>query len=69
MEKILTGLYKCFNEKYATLVEINPLGVVSDGRVLICDCKIKIDDNAIIKIPDLFKKEDLTQRDPLEVKA
>lgn len=50
LKLILEGLYKCFMEKCATLVEINPLGVISDGRILICDSKLKIDDNAQIKL-------------------
>lgn len=41
-------------EKCATLVEINPLGIVEDGRVLVCDSKVKIDDNAHLKLKDLF---------------
>lgn len=56
-------------EKCATLVEINPLGIVDDGRVMICDSKLKIDDNAHIKMPDIFKKEDMSQREPLEILA
>lgn len=46
MKTILTGLYKLFTEKNATMVEINPLGVTKDGEIKICDSKVKIDDNA-----------------------
>lgn len=66
---ILTGLYSCFLEKCATLVEINPLGILNNGHLLICDSKLNIDDNAHIKLQDIFKKEDLSQREPLEIKA
>ena len=47
-------------EKNATLIEINPLGITKENKVLICDSKINIDDNAQIKLRDLFKKEDLS---------
>ena len=60
MREILVGLYQCFKEKDATVVEINPLGVVQDGRILICDSKLKVDDNAQPRLKELFKKEDLS---------
>lgn len=69
MEGVVKGLYNCFMEKDATLVEINPLGITKDNRVLICDSKLNIDDNASIRLKDLFKKEDLSQKDPKEVLA
>lgn len=40
------GLYKLFMEKNASLVEINPLGILENGDIKICDSKINIDDNA-----------------------
>ncbi len=46
MDKILKGLYKCFEEWNATLVEINPLGVTEEGDIKVCDAKVRIDDNA-----------------------
>lgn len=47
MEQVLLGLYWCFEEKNATLIEINPLGVTDKGEIKICDAKVWIDDNAI----------------------
>ena len=47
MDKILKGLYKCFEERNATLIEINPLGVTEDGDIKVCDAKVRIDDNAV----------------------
>ncbi len=69
MRDILDGLYQCFHEKDATLVEINPLGIIEDGRILICDSKLNIDDNAQPRLQELFKKEDLSQKDKKEVLA
>lgn len=46
IKKIVEGLYKCFMETDSTLLEINPLGLTIDGKVLICDQKMNVDDNA-----------------------
>jgi succinyl-CoA synthetase beta subunit len=47
MEQILKGIYRCFEEKNATLIEINPLGVTANGEIKVCDAKVRIDDNAV----------------------
>lgn len=45
-KKILEGIYKCFWEKNAILIEINPLVLTQEGDLKVCDTKVKIDDNA-----------------------
>ena len=69
LEQLISSLFKCFKEKDATLVEINPLGINSSGKVLICDCKVNIDDNAKPRQAALFDQEDLSQKNEIEVKA
>lgn len=69
MELTIRGLYNCFTEKDATLVEINPLGVTREGKMLICDSKVNIDDNSVIRQQELFSKEDFSQKDVKEVLA
>lgn len=69
MEITLLGLYSCFTEKDATMVEINPLGITAEGKMLICDCKVNIDDNSVIRQEELFKQEDFSQKDKKEVLA
>jgi succinyl-CoA synthetase beta subunit len=60
-------LWKLFSTKDATLVEINPLAVTRDGRVLAADAKLTIDDDALFRHPELGKPEgELTA---LEAKA
>lgn len=49
MKNILIGLYKCFEDKDCTLVEVNPLGITKDKQIKIFDCKVKVDDNANIR--------------------
>jgi len=57
---MLPKLYKCFFESDATLLEINPLEVNIEGKLLIGDNKINIDDNTKFRQKDIFMLEDLT---------
>ena len=66
---LMSSLYKLFEENDCSLVEINPLGVTSDGRVLAMDAKIDIDDDAMFRHRDLAGLRDVEQEDPLEVVA
>lgn len=68
-ERVITGLYKCFMENEATLVEVNPLALLNDQRLLVCDTKVKIDDNSAFRNKALFAIDDLSQKDPSEVEA
>ncbi|MGH8398845.1 MAG: ADP-forming succinate--CoA ligase subunit beta [Gammaproteobacteria bacterium] len=67
--KIVSGLYRLFMEKDASLVEVNPLIVTTDGRVLALDAKVNLDDNALFRHPDLAAMRDVTQEDPRESEA
>lgn len=69
IKQMIKKLFKCFNEKDALMIEINPLGVLTDNRLVICDSKVKIDDNSKPRQKALFDQEDLTQKDPKEVEA
>ena len=67
--KILSGLYKCFSEKDLLLLEINPLGVTTDGDIVVCDAKLNFDDNAIFRQKDTHQSRDLRQEDMDELEA
>ena len=67
--KFLAGLYKCFVEKDASLVEINPLIVTEDGDLLALDAKMNFDDNALHRHKDIVELRDFDEEDPLEVQA
>lgn len=67
--KLIEGLYKLFVAKDASLVEINPLVVTADDRVLALDGKVNIDDNALFRLPDVVAMRDTDEEDPLEVEA
>src|SRR3989440_6882138 len=66
---IFQSVYKCFLETDASLVEINPLILAADGRVVALDSKINFDDNALFRHPDLVALRDLDEEDPLEIEA
>jgi succinyl-CoA synthetase beta subunit len=67
--KVVKGLYKTFEEKDASLVEINPLIVTKDGRVVVLDAKVNLDDNAAFRQPELRAMRDETQEDATEREA
>lgn len=71
--KLLMGVYKTWWECEATLVEINPLHVVSHGdgnhSLVAVDGKISLDDNALYRHPELQALRDLAEESPLEVEA
>jgi succinyl-CoA synthetase beta subunit len=46
---ILASLYKIYRERDAELIEINPLALLTDGRVVALDCKFTLDDSAIFR--------------------
>jgi len=66
---LMTGLYKAFAAKDASLAEINPLVVTGDGRVLALDAKFNIDDNALFRHKEIADLRDVDEEDPLEVQA
>jgi len=65
----LQGLYKCYWDTDASLLEVNPLIVAGDGRVVALDSKINFDDNALFRHPEIVAMRDLDEEDPLEIEA
>ena len=66
---IFQKLYKLFEEKDATQVEINPLAETKDGEVICMDAKLAFDDHADFRQHDVFELRDKTQEDPTELDA
>jgi succinyl-CoA synthetase beta subunit len=66
---IFKALYKCFDETDASLLEVNPLIVTGDNRVVALDSKINFDDNALFRHPDIVALRDLDEEDPFEIEA
>ncbi len=66
---LFSQLYTIFVEKDATLVEINPLVITGDNRLIALDAKMTFDDDALFRHPDIAKLYDEDELDPLEVEA
>jgi len=69
LSKIMLGLYRLFNEKDLSLVELNPLAILTDGNLAVLDGKINSDDNATFRHPELAAMRDIRQEDETEVLA
>jgi len=67
--ELLRNLYRCYWETDASLVEVNPLIVAADGRVVALDAKLTFDDNALFRHPEIVALRDLDEEDPLEIEA
>src|SRR5690349_20462966 len=65
----ILGCYKAFVEIYATMVEINPLVVTEDNRLIALDAKMTFDDNALFRLPHIAELRDKSQEDPRETRA
>jgi succinyl-CoA synthetase beta subunit len=65
----MRALYKAFEATDASLAEINPFVLTTDGRLLALDAKMNFDDNALFRHEDIRKLRDLDEEDPLEVEA
>jgi succinyl-CoA synthetase beta subunit/malate-CoA ligase subunit beta len=69
MVRTLQGCYQAFSEYDATMVEINPLVVTGDNRILALDAKMTFDDNALFRHPQISELRDKSQEDPRESRA
>jgi succinyl-CoA synthetase beta subunit len=68
--KLIGALYKAFVEKDMALLEVNPLVVTKDGKLVCLDAKINFEDNALFRHKtDVVPLRDLEEEDPAEVEA
>ena len=67
--KLLAQLFELVVTHDATLVEVNPLALLRDGRVVALDAKVTIDDNALYRHPDLVEYQKAFHLDPTEARA
>ena len=66
---LFKALYKCFDETDSSLLEVNPLIITGDKRVVALDSKMNFDSNALFRHPDIVAMRDLDEEDPAEVEA
>ncbi len=67
--KLVKALYKILILKDANLIEINPLIITKNEKVLCLDAKMNFDDNALFRRPEILKLRDLNEEDPTEIEA
>jgi succinyl-CoA synthetase beta subunit len=67
--RLVSALYRLFLDKDASLIEINPVVVTKDGKLICLDAKIGFDDNAVFRHPDIEALRDFDQEEPAEVEA
>ena len=67
--KLIQSIYKMFIELDASLVEINPLILTKDNQIVCLDAKMKFDDNAIFKHPEIKELRDLNEEEETEIEA
>jgi succinyl-CoA synthetase beta subunit len=67
--QMLGNLYRLFMERNAAMVEINPLVITGDKKLIALDGKVSFDDNALFRHADVQQMRDLHEEDPLEIEA
>ena len=69
MIPLIINLYQAFLEEDCDMLEINPLVITKDERVLVLDAKVNIDSNALYRQKEILAYRDLDEEDPMEVEA
>ncbi|MEI6151604.1 MAG: ADP-forming succinate--CoA ligase subunit beta [Chitinophagia bacterium] len=67
--KFVTNLYNAYVGLDCSMLEINPLFKTSDDKIIAVDCKMNVDDNALMRHPDLLAMRDVSEEDATEVEA
>jgi succinyl-CoA synthetase beta subunit len=68
-QKLIKSLYKILIEKDATLIEINPLIITKDDRIVCLDAKMNFDDNSLFRRSEILQLRDLNEEEPAEIEA
>ena len=66
---LIKSIYKMFISTDANMVEVNPLILSKEEKIVCLDAKINFDDNALFKHPDIVELRDLNEEDPIEIEA
>ena len=68
-KELIQSLYRILIEKDASLIEINPLIITKEKKLLCLDAKMNFDDNAMFRRPEIIKLRDLSEEEPAEIEA
>ena len=66
---LIKAIYKMFVKTDANMVEINPLILTKDNKIICLDAKVNFDDNALFRHPEILELRDLNEEDPTEIEA
>ena len=66
---LINALYKILIKKDASLIEINPLVITKQKKLICLDAKMNFDDNALFRRPEIVKLRDLNEEEPVEIEA
>ena len=67
--KLIKSLYNMFINTDANMVEVNPLILTKEGKIICLDAKVNFDSNALFRHPEILKLRDLNEEDPTEIEA
>ena len=68
-KKIIQALYLALIKTDANLIEVNPLILTKDNKVICLDAKINFDDNALFRHPEILEYRDFNEEEPMEIEA
>jgi succinyl-CoA synthetase beta subunit len=68
-ESLFPTLYRAFTDKDMSLLEVNPLIIMTDGHLRVLDAKVSFDNNALFRHPDVVALRDLSEEDAKEIEA
>ena len=66
---LIKSLYKMFIKTDANMVEVNPLILTKEKKIICLDAKVNFDSNALFRHPEILKLRDLNEEDPAEIEA
>ncbi|KRO55965.1 MAG: succinyl-CoA synthetase subunit beta [Pelagibacteraceae bacterium BACL5 MAG-120820-bin39] len=66
---LIKSIYKMFISTDANMVEINPLILTKEEKIICLDAKVNFDDNALFRHPEILELRDLNEEDPAEIEA
>ena len=66
---LIKAIYKMFVNTDANMVEINPLILTKDNKIICLDAKVNFDDNALFRHPEILELRDFNEEDPTEIEA
>lgn len=67
--EVISALWRLYVDCDATIVEINPLVITADDRIIALDAKVVLDDNSLFRHPDLAEMRDLEAEEPAEIEG